>query len=748
MVLFIADGSRRTVGNKKNSHNFRELPIESATIDIVNSTIPQPNPVTTTVLLGGATVISQALLLREAMAAMGGSELAWGLVMALWLVGMGTGARLGVRFGTIGSTIPLPAVTLALAGVGVIVFRATPALLGAAPGETITTWHAAWLWALAVIPAATAGGFGFPILAGELGRQGPGRAYTIEAAGALFGGSMLSVALMTMGTIASLFTAIGVVAGATLWPRRRVLAALLLLGSTAAAMPSSEALARATWRWAGHPGVLGNWAETRQQRLEASTGPPVVLYADGRMEASYPDPYATLPRAHLMLLLHPAPRRIFAVGCTADGSAEAMVRHPVTEIVLVDEDPQLARHMRDWYTDEFRAIMSNPKLTARSTGPLRAIKNQGDLDLVILDDGDPINLRANRTRTVEFLRSCRRAMNKNGVLIMRVGIGDTYLGGVAGDLLATLTSTLNEVFPQVTAIPGETVLLVAGVSETPIDTSVHGLMARRLDRPEIGDQLHPALLTLLLDEDRQTELVSFIGSADLPPNTLRHPRAVPIAARLHESRSRPVLSSFLAEVGHRLPTILGALTAVAVVCLITLALAGGAAIRASAAASVIGFTSMGWWMLLMASWQATRGSVYAEVGALTGVFMAGVAAGGWASLRFGRHVRPVPWIIGAGAGLSLVLASGLSAIAPLVLVPVLLVIGGAFTGAAFPGLGELASRTSGRRGAGLAFAADEIGAAAAALLIGTVAIPSIGMTTTAVGLAILGLAAIPAVLRA
>jgi len=714
----------------------------------VNSTNPRPNPVTTTVLLGVATVIAQALLLREAMAATGGSEIAWGLVMALWLGGMGAGARLGVRFGTIRATIPVPAVTLVLAGFGAILFRAAPALLGAAPGETITTWHAVWLWALAVIPAAITGGFGFPILAGEFGRQGPGRAYTLEAVGALLGGTVLSIALTTTGTAAAIVIAIGMVGGATLWPGRRALAALLMLGSTAAAIPAAETLARATWRWAGHPGVLGNWVETRQQRLEASTGPPINLYADGRLAASYPDPYATIPRTHLMLLLHAAPRRVLAVGCTADGSAEAMVRHPITNLMLVDDDPHLARRLVDWYPEDFRTLLSNPMVTTRSTDPLRAIRNTGNLDLVILADSDPISLRSNRTRTVEFLRSCRRALNDDGILLMRVGVGDTYLGGAAGDLVATLASTLREVFPEVTAIPGESVLLVAGVSETRLDTSLASLFARRLDRPEIGDQLHPALLTVLLDEDRRATLASFINIVDRKPNTLRYPRAVPIATRLHESRPRPVSLSNLAEIGHRIPTILGAVAAATVVCLIALALTGGTAIRATAAASVIGFASMGWWMVLMATWQATRGSVYAEVGALTGIFMAGVAAGSWASHRSDRPVRVVPWIIGAGAGLSLVLASGLSASAPLVLVPVLLVMGGAFTGAAFPGLGELASRKSGRRGAGIAFAADEIGAAAAALLIGTVAIPSIGMTATACGLAVLGLAAIPAVLRA
>jgi hypothetical protein len=43
----------------------------------------------------------------------------------------------------------------------------------------------------------------------------------------------------------------------------------------------------------------------------------------------------------------------------------------------------------------------------------------------------------------------------------------------------------------------------------------------------------------------------------------------------------------------------------------------------------------------------------------------------------------------------------------------------------------------------VAFAADEAGAAVAALVVGIVALPWAGMTATAIGLALLGLAAVP-----
>ncbi len=84
---------------------------------------------------------------------MGGSELAWGTVMSLWLLGMAIGSRIGVRAGGGALGRALAPVTLLLTGIGVLLFRAAPALTGVASGETVTAWQAAWLWAAAVGPA-------------------------------------------------------------------------------------------------------------------------------------------------------------------------------------------------------------------------------------------------------------------------------------------------------------------------------------------------------------------------------------------------------------------------------------------------------------------------------------------------------------------------------------------------------------------------------------------------------------------
>ena len=712
----------------------------------VKTTIPKAT--TTTFLLGVATVIAQSILLREAMAAMGGSEVALGLVMALWLSGMSFGARLGVRIGSPGLARSLPTLTVVAAAAGTVLFRAAPELTGATAGESLTTWYAVWLWAAAILPAAISGGVAFPILAGALGETGAGRAYAIEAFGALAGGLALTFGLIRFGSAASLLVAIGVIGFVQHWPRHRTLAVLLAVTCVAIASPAAHRLADATWRWSGRPGVLGAWAETRHQRLEVSAGAPAALYADGRLLSSYPDVYSVLPRAHLIMLLHPDPRRVLTVGCAADGSFEAMITHQPEVLVIVEDDPQLLSFLGRWYGDGYRRALDQPVVRLSQAGPLKALNHATDLDLIVLADGDPTTLRANRTRTTEFFRRCRAALDTTGVLVLALGIPDTYLGGTAGEFLATLTSTLKQVFPKVAAVPGERILLVAGGPDARITIDEAELERRLVRRPGASTALPPAMLQLLVDPTRQSDLSAVVDAADSAPNSVSHPRAVALAANLHEARSRPLLARSVGNFRHRGPQLMAWVLAAVVACLVGAAVGSSRRVRVVATAWVVGATSMGWWLILLAIWQATRGAISAEVGALTGLAMAGIAIGGRLGLQFDRPANTLPVIVGAGVVVSLLIAAGIPLRAPGVLVPVFLAVAGVLTGAAFPGLGALAGGHSARRGAGIAYSADELGAALTALVIGTAAIPWFGMTWSAVGLAVLGLAAIPAAARA
>ncbi len=704
--------------------------------------------VATLLALGFATAVAQAVLLREAMAAIGGSELAWGSVLAVWLAGIGAGAWIGARRGRAPLAAFGPLAVMALTGAAVVLVRAVPALTAASAGQAATVWGGAWVWVLAVAAPALAGGWCFPAAAsGFVGSGGPALAYALESGGAMLGGLAFTFALAPGGSALAVCVGAGVCAGALLASRGvRWLAVASLLAGLAVAGPAARGLAHAGWRWSGRLGELAAWRETQVQRLELAAGAPAAIYADGRLAGSFPDPFGTVQRAHLAMLLHPHPARVLVIGA-ADGAFVSMLRHPVRRLVAVEEDPGLAAVLPRWLGSPAASAWSDPRFALEAGDPLRLVGREEGLDLIVLGDGDPTTLRRNRTRTVEFFRACRGSLAPGGILAVRVGVGDTYLAGAGGRLLAILAATLGKAFPEVVAVPGDEVLLVAGRDPKTVTADPVALLARWRAQGVRDSDFDPRVLPLLVDPARAGALREFLRVARAPVNTARHPRAVLLAAALREARGAPPLLGVARALDRRAPAVLGVALAAAA----TLLLARGAAGAALGieAGAVVGFASMGWWVLLLACWQETVGSVYGEIGALSAAFMAGTVAGAAGARRWlPFSPATLAGVLGTGAVISAAIAAGAPLAFPRAAVVPLLVVGGALTGAAFPTVSRLAGGGALRRGAGRGFAADEVGAAAAALLVGLVVLPWAGLAAGALGIATLQVAAAAALLLA
>lgn len=693
--------------------------------------------------LGFAAATAQSVLLREAMAALDGSELAWGAVLALWLAGTGLGAALAGSPSEPGAGRPtassaglacwLPTVMIATSALGVMGLRAAPAILGTAAGEPWSLGAGAWLWMLAILPAAAAGGLAFPLLARTARPTSPGVAYAQEGAGALAGGLAFTFVLAPLGSLTTLGAALGV--GALCAARRPLVVALAVaLAGAGAGRALERPLAELSWTWSGRPGGLLVALESRRQRLELSDGPPFSLYADGRLVASVPDPWQVAPSAHLALLLHPDPRRVLVVGGLADGALEVMLRHPVEALEAVESDPALTRLLLDRVAPHCPLGPPDPRLTIVAADPVPAIRSRRNLDLIVLRDGDPVTLRAHRTRSLEFFHACRDALAPDGLLLVPVGVPDTYLGGLGGELLATTVATAAAAFPRLALVPGERVLVVAGGPGAEL-TLEPGRLAERWRRRGVDDpRFRPEMLPLLLDPQRAASLEHWRLGVSAPPSTAVRPRAMVLAAGLVSGRGLGAATTL----ARSLLGIDGRLTAglLALVLAATLAVArrrGPGALPAFA----IGAASMGWWLILVAAWQAGQGAAFSAIGAFTGLFMGGLAAGAaWAS-RWRSPQARLPVVLAVGAAASLALAAVVTAGWPAWLTPAGLAACGVITGCAFPGAAAVAGAGRPTSGLARAFAADELGAACGALVVGLAALPAAGSAATAVALAAL-----------
>lgn len=697
-------------------------------------------------VLGGTAGVAQAILLRESLAAFGGSELGWGAVMATWLLAVAAGARIG---SAVADRWPgreaLPAIVLATIA-GVVLLRMAPAAVAGAPGELVSLATAAAWWAAAIAPPALLAGLTFPALVADR-TAGPAHAYALESLGAAGGGLLLTAVLGPGSTVTAMLLTLALVVAFWLWPRQPVMAALLAAAIGGAAPVVSPWLANATWRWSGHPGELGGWAETRHQRLDWSAAPSHAIFADGRLVATWPDPYLVVPAVHLRMLLHPAPRRVLVVGGLLDGRLETILRHPVDELHVVAEDPALADHVLARIDPRLAAPLADPRVR-RHRDLVATLAGLRDLDLVLLGDPGPATLHGYRSRTVEALRAARTALSPAGLIVVDLPVPDTYLGGAAGALLSDLAATLRAVFPHLASIPGEQTALVAGNPRADLTTDPTALAARWRATGIVDPAFDPAMLPMLLDPARAADLAGVLGgAADRPPSSRRRSPALLAATALELGRrGQPTAAAAILALA-RLPAWSGyAVAAVVTAGLLGTALLGGP--RRAIPAFALGCVSMGSWVMLVAAWQATVGSAYSQIGALTGCLMAGLAAGAWwAGLSASPVTRLWLWLT-AGAGLAVVVGAGAAFVLPRLTIPLLLAAVGLVTGAGFPGAAILlVPRGTPGLIAGRGFAADDAGAAVAAGLVGALLLPGFGLLPTGLILAAVALCAVPASLR-
>ena len=157
------------------------------------------------------------------------------------------------------------------------------------------------------------------------------------------------------------------------------------------------------------------------------------------------------------------------------------------------------------------------------------------------------------------------------MLVLRLGVSDTYVGGAAGRLIEIMVATLQRVFPRVRAVAGENILLLGGMAGAELTFGPEEVAARWRRRVVEDPVFVPEKVPLLVDEGRTATLQAFVDAAQAPANTSDHPRAVLLAMGLAEGRSEGSLLTLARRLEGRSPGPL--LAAVAVLCGLLLILA-------------------------------------------------------------------------------------------------------------------------------------------------------------------------------
>jgi predicted membrane-bound spermidine synthase len=729
--------------------------------------------------LGAASVVVQAVMVRELLVVVHGTELCLGFLFASWLFWIGVGAIAGARIAArvsdprsqIGWWVAIGALSPA---VQIEIVRHAHQWLRLPPGLVMS-----WQHALVVAITATAAfclmiGATFPLgcmLLEDRSGRGIGRLYMAEAAGAVAGGcafAFLLVGRLGHHLVVELAAAVVILLAAALQGRagrRGAIGLAALLLAAGPFVPAWDAASRARELASMMPG----------QRIEAVFETPYEQVAVGRMEeqftvygdglavATVPDPYETPAVVYNLLGQAPDPKSVLVLGNPATGLAGEIVRvldgrtaAARTSVTFVHPDERqiaaLATRLLPATTQmlasRVRVIIDDPRVFVRST--------REAFDLVFVDAPDPTAAYVNRLYTTEFFSAAAGALSPGGVLCLRLSSASAYFGREVSDLAISVRKAMEQAFPNVVVTPGEQSYFFASPTNRKITRDPAVIDARLRALP--GAAPHRVAIVLGYEPDRQRRLSELMSAGPgAMANSDHHPVSYYYGSVLWERLSsdgrsgRSWLTQGLLAVRSlgRAGAAGGVGTGVVVWALLRRALRRRVTeIDAAVAVLVAGFAAMATNLVLLIEYQSACGSLYQRLAAMSALFMLGIAVGtvvaGRRAPLCGRPASVVSGVLIGTAAFDLLLSRLLppvgvwSPVAQQIVYAFLFCCTGTCLGAVFPASAETLLRVSSESGrdrsaaraGGIMDAMDHVGAAVGALFTGTLILPAVGTVPT------------------
>ncbi|MGO9776212.1 MAG: fused MFS/spermidine synthase [Terracidiphilus sp.] len=728
---------------------------------------------TVLMLIGCSAVLGQIVLMRELMAVFNGNEISLGILLATWLfwtaIGSFVSSSLAQRVGNARRVVAwlecLLGISLPLT---VWALRWSKSLFQTVPGELVGP--------LPVLLASLICMSLFCVIAGALfvaaarmmsiesavdARRASSSAYLLEAAGSAMGGIIASLILLRSLSpfqIAGIVFVLNLLMAAVLWlhmSRKQIAAALaaaLLLAVflLIEVAPRMDRLAQAQeWRGfhllASRDSIYGNLTVI-------ATGNNRSLYENGLILASAPDESAAEESVQYALLEHPAPKRVLLIGGGAGGSVPQALKHPTVESIdLVELDPALIRMAHDYLPAD--SVPADPRVHLHYTDG-RAYLNatRENFDVIIVSLPDPQTAQLNRFYTAEFFRSARDHLAPGGLLALQLRSSEEAISPDLAEFLRCINRTLHEAFPNVVAIPGETIHFFAATRPGLLTGDPRVLVARLLARHLHTRYVREYFIPFRMMPDRMEQVRGELQPlAATQVNRDFSPIAYYFNTVLWSAQFKPDYANWLRSAARaRFSAVLGGTLIVlfSVASLLGFAPARERRARFAAAGcmAATGFTLMALEIILLLAFQSLYGFLYRQLAILIALFMAGMAVGSWLGLRrirrdhhpASRAVAITQWMLALAAPLLMLVISllarlsGMAAIwlAAQCVFPLLAALSGILGGCQFPLATHLYDESGGRR-LGWLYAIDLLGGCAGALLLSAYLIPVFGFWRTA-----------------
>ena len=641
--------------------------------------------------LGGVAALSQSVLLREAMVTFHGTELTVGAFYGAWFLWIALGAFAGPRISRYGKN-PVSVYTVVLAVYPltlvfqIVALRYWRVLSGVSPLEILSLEEGLLGAALGAAAPGFLTGALFPLAARALGssaepkdssKPGPSqgtvsRLYLWEAVGSLVGGMAFTFALAT-----------------TLTPPQTLGLACLVLGACSALISSRTrrrwelmapgiVLAAGVILWTPAGGGLdrlteeARWSSLQQgYELESTRYSPYShiavggsssagesanrgygVFYDGVLSESFPDEARfSLMAAHIMAQ-NPWSKRVLLLGGGMEGLAQSLTRYPSLKgIDVVMRDPFAVETLLRHLTPSARKALRDPRVHIVRDDARRYLVEKTEArsyDTVVSLIPRPTTASLNRFFTREFFLEVRRVV-ADGVLVLFFHRDEAgYLTAQERNSLAAINKTLRGVFPRATLFTGGLHYMAASARRGRLATK-KSLLSSRYRSLDLSKWPYPpkGFPGNSVNGPSSKRLSSALKKAPVAVNRDAAPSAYFHGLVYLGQLSRSDLVGVLESIREAGPGPFFAFLIVLMVFLFLRRISDPDPRKdhrrhSLVAVAAVGFSSMTLQVVVLVAYSAHHGSLYREVGLLTGSFMFGLATGALMARRVILRRRSEP----------------------------------------------------------------------------------------------------------
>ena len=496
------------------------------------STMPLPAVAGLLAVSGAAALAYEVVWTRLLALSIGPTTQAFGLMLAVFITGLGLGAALGTR---LAHRVRVPGFWLGLSQVAAALcaltaFRGLEAttlrvarLVAAVPSgfDALLVSEAFAVGAL-LLPMTVVLGLAFPLGLAAAGTESGARAgrmagviYAVNTVGAIAGSLAAGFLLMPwLGTRATLLAAaaLATLAGSTValaaapsarWRLAASLAgAAALAGGWLAPTLNQPLISAGGYKYAGalggsdlatllEAGSLlyygdGAGATVTVRRLTGTTS----LAIDGKVDASNGGDMLTQKLlAHLPLLLHHAPRTAAIIGLGSGVTLGAALTHPLARVDTLEISPEVVEASAFFKAENLRALDDPRSRVIAGDGRTHLLLSRERYDVIVSEPSNPWMAGVASLFTREFFEAARARLAPGGLLCQWAHTYD-----ISAADLRSIVATFGSVFPHGSMwLVGEADLLLVGG-----DADVATLLPnvdRGWTRPGVKDDLARVGLT-------------------------------------------------------------------------------------------------------------------------------------------------------------------------------------------------------------------------------------------------------------